>query len=110
VRNAAVAALRARSTCAMRSPRCSRRAAAKVGLYTSPHLNDIRERIQSMAMILHSDFARIVRTIEPAAARIGLSCRLYFRCTPPPFATAEQHASDIAIIETPLVWRPTAPT
>src|SRR5471030_3058854 len=42
----------------------------KVGSYSSPHLIDIRERIQiNGQMISHADFARIVRMIEPIIAR-----------------------------------------
>jgi dihydrofolate synthase/folylpolyglutamate synthase len=38
----------------------------KVGLYTSPHLTDIRERIQiNGEMIPQADFARLVRMVEP---------------------------------------------
>src|SRR5438094_8460748 len=38
----------------------------KVGLYTSPHLIDVRERIQiNGRMITTATFARLVRTVEP---------------------------------------------
>ena len=41
----------------------------KVGLYTSPHLVDIRERIQiNGEMIPQADFARLVRLVEPIVA------------------------------------------
>src|SRR5207249_422704 len=41
----------------------------KVGVYTSPHLVDIRERIQiNGEMISHADFARLVKTIGPLVA------------------------------------------
>src|SRR5471030_3260905 len=41
----------------------------KVGVYTSPHLVDIRERIQiNGEMFSHSEFARLVKTIEPIIA------------------------------------------
>src|SRR3954467_11432871 len=43
----------------------------KVALYTSPHLVDIRERIQiNGEMISHAEFGRLARQIEPIAARI----------------------------------------
>src|SRR5437763_13017029 len=43
----------------------------KVGLYTSPHLVDIRERICiNGEMIPQSDFARLMRQIEPIVARM----------------------------------------
>src|ERR1700710_1647447 len=42
----------------------------KVGLYSSPHLVDIRERIQiNGEMIPHNDFARLVKSMEPLIAR-----------------------------------------
>src|SRR5436305_1543371 len=41
----------------------------KVGVYTSPHLVDIRERIQiNGEMISHADFGRLVKSIEPLVA------------------------------------------
>src|SRR3954453_14739190 len=42
----------------------------KVGLYTSPHLVDVRERIQiNGQMIPTADFARLVRGLEPIIAK-----------------------------------------
>src|SRR5438876_7480431 len=42
----------------------------KVGLYTSPHLVDVRERIQiDGEMIPTAEFARLVRTVEPMVRR-----------------------------------------
>src|SRR3954451_20845586 len=42
----------------------------KVGMYTSPHLVDIRERIcVNGVMIPHADFARLVRLVEPIVMR-----------------------------------------
>src|SRR5690606_19761260 len=41
----------------------------KVGVYTSPHLIDIRERITiDGEMISEADFARLVRHIQPVAS------------------------------------------
>src|SRR3954469_21140476 len=43
----------------------------KVGLYTSPHLVDIRERIcVGGEMIPYAEFGRLIRMIEPIAARM----------------------------------------
>ena len=43
----------------------------KVGLYTSPHLVDIRERIQiNGEMISHAEFARLIKGIEPIVGRM----------------------------------------
>jgi folylpolyglutamate synthase/dihydropteroate synthase len=48
----------------------------KTGLYTSPHLVDIRERTQIDGhMIPQAEFARLVRLIEPIAAKIKPSRR-----------------------------------
>src|SRR5438874_1222870 len=58
------------STCAMVAAML-RACGYKVGLYTSPHLIDVRERIQINGhMIPTADFARLVRTVEPLVARI----------------------------------------
>ena len=44
----------------------------KVGVYTSPHLTDIRERIcVDGDMISRHDFARIINHVKPAASRIN---------------------------------------
>src|SRR5215211_6933194 len=57
------------STCAMVAAMLSA-SGYKVGLYTSPHLVDIRERVQiNGVMIPTADFARLVRLIEPIVAR-----------------------------------------
>src|SRR5687768_999 len=57
------------STCAMVAAMLQA-SGYKVGLYTSPHLVDIRERIQiNGEMIPTVDFARLVRQVEPIVAR-----------------------------------------
>src|SRR5256714_1361722 len=44
----------------------------KVGLYTSPHLCDIRERIQINGdMIGHAEFARLIRIVAPHVNRMN---------------------------------------
>src|SRR5438552_10830592 len=56
------------STCAMIASMLHA-AGYKVGLYTSPHLTDIRERIQIDGhMIPHAEFSRLARTLEPIIA------------------------------------------
>src|SRR5438094_6161758 len=57
------------STCAMVA--CMLQANGyKVGLYTSPHLIDVRERIQINGdMIQQAEFARLVKQIEPIIKR-----------------------------------------
>src|SRR6185437_9528730 len=58
------------STCAMVAAMLQA-SGYKVGLYTSPHLVDVRERIAvNGVMIPSADFARLVRQIEPIVARM----------------------------------------
>ena len=53
------------STCAMVASMVQA-AGYKTGLYTSPHLIDIRERIQiNGEMISHAEFARLIKAVEP---------------------------------------------
>jgi dihydrofolate synthase/folylpolyglutamate synthase len=57
------------STCAMVAAMLQA-SGYKTGLYTSPHLVDVRERICiNGQMIPTADFARLVRLIEPIVAR-----------------------------------------
>src|SRR5439155_21931186 len=58
------------STCAMIASMLQA-AGYRTGLYTSPHLIDIRERVQIGGhLIPHSEFSRLVRLIEPIVGRI----------------------------------------
>src|SRR3954451_21123197 len=58
------------STCAMLAAMLQA-AGYKTGLYTSPHLCDIRERFTiNGEMIGQAEFARLVKQIEPMVARI----------------------------------------
>src|SRR6476619_3102722 len=58
------------STCAMVSSMVQA-AGYKTGLYTSPHLVDIRERFQiSGEMISQADFVRLVKLVEPIVSRM----------------------------------------
>src|SRR5512133_2141064 len=58
------------STCAMTAAMLEA-CGYKVGLYSSPHLVDIRERIQvNGQMISRDDFARMAKLVEPLAARM----------------------------------------
>jgi dihydrofolate synthase / folylpolyglutamate synthase len=78
----------------------------KVGLYTSPHLIDIRERISiNGTMISQHDFARIVRTIEPIALKAKPTPTYFDALTAIAFQYFADHKVDIAIIETGLGGR-----
>src|SRR6201996_5829996 len=51
---------------------CLRAAGFRVGLYTSPHLVSVRERIQiSREFISESDFGQGMETVQNAAVRLG---------------------------------------
>jgi dihydrofolate synthase/folylpolyglutamate synthase len=93
------------STCAMLASMLQA-CGYKVGLYTSPHLNDIRERIcVNGEMISHSDFARIIRTIEPAAGRIKPSPTYFDVLTAAAFKYFSEQEVDIAVVDTGLGGR-----
>src|SRR3954471_313220 len=58
------------STCAMIASMLQA-SGYKTGLYTSPHLVDIRERVcVNGDLIPHADFSRLVRMIEPIATKM----------------------------------------
>ena len=78
----------------------------KVGSYSSPHLIDIRERIQiNGEMISHADFARLVRMIEPIIARSRPVPTYFDVLTAVAFKYFAEHKVDIAVVETGLGGR-----
>ncbi len=78
----------------------------KTGLYTSPHLVDIRERMQIDGhMIPQSDFARLVRMIEPIAARIKPAPTCFDVLTAIAFKYFAEQKAEIVIVETGLGGR-----
>ncbi len=78
----------------------------KVGLYTSPHLVDIRERIAvNGELIPHSDLARLVRVIEPLAARVKPAPSFFDVITAIALKYFAEQKVDIAVIETGLGGR-----
>lgn len=93
------------STCAMC---CSMLQATgyKVGLYTSPHLIDIRERMTiDGQMISHADFARIVRLVERASAKMRTRPTYFDVLTAVAFKWFAEQGVEIAIVETGLGGR-----
>jgi dihydrofolate synthase/folylpolyglutamate synthase len=93
------------STCAMLASMLQA-CGYKVGLYTSPHLNDIRERICiNGQMISYADFARMIRTIEPLANGMRSSPTYFDVLTAAAFKYFAEHYVDIAIVETGLGGR-----
>jgi dihydrofolate synthase/folylpolyglutamate synthase len=78
----------------------------KVGTYSSPHLIDIRERIQiNGEMISHADFSRLVRLIEPIVARSRPTPTYFDVLTAVAFKYFAENKIDIGVIETGLGGR-----
>ena len=79
----------------------------KVGLYTSPHLIDVRERIQiNGAMIPEADVTRLMAKIAPAVRKLAKDEPTYFEIlTALAFVHFLEQEVDIAIIEAGLGGR-----
>ena len=78
----------------------------KVGLYTSPHLVDLRERIViNGEMISQPDFARLTKLVEPIVARAKPSPTYFDVLTAIAFKYFAEQKVDIAVIETGLGGR-----
>jgi dihydrofolate synthase/folylpolyglutamate synthase len=78
----------------------------KTGLYTSPHLTDIRERITvDGRMIPHADFARILRHIEPIAGRMKPMPTYFDVLTAAAFKYFAEQKAQIVVVETGLGGR-----
>ena len=77
-----------------------------VGLYTSPHLVDLRERIQiNGVMIEKSDFTDLMKEVAEAAAKIDGEPTFFEIVTAVGFLYFAERAVDIAIIEVGLGGR-----
>lgn len=77
-----------------------------VGVFTSPHLVDLRERIQiSGNMIDYSRFMTLTKSIAEASERIGEEPTFFEALTAIAFQYFAEEAVDIAIIETGLGGR-----
>src|SRR3954468_271524 len=73
----------------------------KVGLYTSPHLIDIRERIcVGGEMIPYAEFGRLIRMIEPIAARMRPTPTYFDVLTAAAFKYFAEQKIDIGVVET----------
>lgn len=93
------------STCAMVAGMLSA-CGYKVGLYTSPHLVDMRERIQINGdMISHSEFARLARLVEPIVAHSRPTPTYFDVLTAIAFKYFAERKVDIAVVETGLGGR-----
>jgi dihydrofolate synthase/folylpolyglutamate synthase len=93
------------STCAMVAAML-RGAGYKVGLYSSPHLTDIRERIVvDGQMISQADFARLVKAVEPMVAKVKPTPSYFDVLTAVAFKHFAEQKVDIAVVETGLGGR-----
>ena len=98
------------SVCAF-TERILRESGRKTGLFTSPHLTDIRERMRiDGEMISRETFARIFRQVSETAGRLereeGLHHPSYFECLYLMAAVwFAEEGVDIAVIETGLGGR-----
>lgn len=78
----------------------------KVGLYTSPHLLDVRERICiNGEMISQADFARLVKMVEPIVSRVKPTPSYFDVLTAVAFKHFAEQKVDLAVIETGLGGR-----
>lgn len=86
-----------------------REAGFKVGLYTSPHLIDVRERIRIGEKITKKDFARLIEKIKPYAEKLReteLGRLSYYEIlTACAFLYFKQAKVDFAVLETGLGGR-----
>ncbi len=93
------------STCAMVASMLEA-SGYKVGLYTSPHLIDIRERIQiNGEMIPQADFARLIRLVEPIVGKMRPTPTYFDVLTAIAFKYFAEQKVEIAIVETGLGGR-----
>lgn len=78
----------------------------KIGLYTSPHLNDIRERIQiDGEMISQADFARLVKLVEPIVQKQKPTPTYFDVLTAVAFKYFAEQKVELAVVETGLGGR-----
>lgn len=94
------------STCHMLAAML-RGAGLKTGLYTSPHVIEMRERIQlNGAMVSEAEFARLIGRIAPVVTRLERENPTFFEIlTAAAFLHFSQQKVDIAVIETGLGGR-----
>src|SRR5215212_6240042 len=78
----------------------------KTGLYASPHLVDIRERMCINGdMISHAEFVRLVRLIEPIVLRMKPTPSYFDVLTALAFKYFADHKVELAVVETGLGGR-----
>jgi dihydrofolate synthase/folylpolyglutamate synthase len=78
----------------------------KVGLYTSPHLIDIRERITiNHHMIPHAEFARLIHVVESIARKMRPMPTYFDVLTAVAFKYFAEQGVELAVVETGLGGR-----
>lgn len=95
------------STCEMTAS-CLQACGYTVGVYTSPHLVDIRERIRINSRIIsHADFVRVAQRVADAAANLKAPGEPTFfeLVTAMAFLYFAEEAVDVAVIEVGLGGR-----
>jgi dihydrofolate synthase / folylpolyglutamate synthase len=93
------------STCAMIASMLQA-AGYKTGLYSSPHLVDVRERMCINGdTISHADFVRLVRLIEPVVRRMKPTPTYFDVLTALAFKWFAEQKVDLAVVETGLGGR-----
>jgi len=96
------------STCEMTAS-CLEACGYTVGIYTSPHIMDIRERIRiNSRQISHADFARVAQSVADGAANLPASSgepTFFELITAMAFVYFAEEAVDAAVIEVGLGGR-----
>ena len=78
----------------------------RVGLYTSPHLIDVRERIQiDGEMVSQAEFARLVRLVQPIVERMKPRPTYFDVLTAIAFKYFAEQEIEVAVVETGLGGR-----
>ncbi len=79
----------------------------RIGLYTSPHLLDVRERIQvDGELIPESDFAKVINAVSQVTTKARVKDPTFFEImTAAALHYFEQQEIDIAVVETGLGGR-----
>src|SRR3954470_14940198 len=76
------------------------------GLYSSPHLVDIRERMcVNGEMISHAEFVRLIRLVEPIVLRMKPTPSYFDVLTAIAFKYFADHKVEVAVVETGLGGR-----
>jgi len=107
VKTAHIAGTKGKGSTATMLAEMIRSSGAKVGLYTSPHILDIRERIRiDGEKISESQFVRVIAAVESAAKKAKIADPTYFEMlTAAAFLYFAQEEVAIAVIETGLGGR-----